>query len=154
MTAAAWALVDKAVKEPCPSCNAEMSVFGRRALCPACGASYLRQKPLRSNRLVVELTDVDVSRMLAHARRRDLRDFAILGFLASDFRRSEVVGGDDNGVLLPGIYVEDILLEQQGCRVVGKGQSPAIRDGREPKRVLQPVPRIFLEAALSRGFKT
>src|SRR6267143_5110615 len=152
---AQWTVVGEAAAVPCQTsdCPGTMRIVGRRGVCPVCGKTYQREKPRHSSRLIVELTDLDVARMLAHALRCDPRDFAILGFLASGFRRSEVVGGDDNMVMLPGVHVEDVLLDQQGVRVVGKGQSPALREGRDPKRVLQPVPRVFLEAALRRGFE-
>src|SRR5436309_4804333 len=118
---AVWRSIGKAETAPCQTrdCPGVMRVLGRKAVCPVCGNSYQRDKPHRSSRLVVEFTDLDVASMLAHARHCDPRDFAILGFLASGFRRSEVVGGDDNGVILPGVHAEDIQLKQQGVRVVG-----------------------------------
>lgn len=147
-----WRPVGKAetAKCPTPDCPGQLILTGRKGVCPVCKTTYQRDKPKHNSRKVVELTDIDMARILAHAKHLP-SDFAILGFLASGFRRSETVGGDDNGVLLPGVHVEDILLEQSAVRITGKGQSGTIRDGLVPKTILQPVPRIFLEAALGLG---
>ena len=152
MQLAEWRRVGAAATIPCRTrdCPGQMTVTGRLATCPVCKTTYERERPTHSHRTVLDLTDANVAAILARLA-DEPRDFAICGFLLSGFRESEVVGGrGDNDVLLPGVAREDIRLEEEACWVVGKGQSRLIAEQKEPRRILQPVARVFLEAALSR----
>ena len=124
-----------------PGCPGVLLTIGRRSICSVCRQISSAPRVKHQERRKTDLSDPQVIDMLALARSRNTRDFTILGFLASGFRRSEIVGGDDNGVTLPGVQVGDVHVDEEYVWVHGKND----------KEIQQPVPRLILELGLSFG---
>jgi len=124
-----------------PGCHGILLTIGRRSICSVCRQITSAPRVKHQERRKTDLSDQQVVDMLALARSRNPRDFTILGFLASGFRRSEIVGGDDNGVTLPGVQVEDVHVDEEYAWIHGKND----------KEIQQPVPRLILEPGLSFG---